>query len=238
MTTPPSLTVRWSIAAFLLLIALPVAATLVTGAIYWGHWLGPPSSAGTVALLSRVDRFTTFWDVSPPKSGPRALAEAAKRENYIWGEQPLGRLPAQMLREGLTPRTSEPIAEITTDDVRGALERSGLLVHGVPGYSEGARTLGGHMIAGRDRSGATIYVVALTSGQFDNDRYAYYEGAFDVGPDGKLSVRTLRRYWYDVAGLEGFAHLAAGVAAAFLGAMLLGISFVVALWMQRARSGI
>jgi hypothetical protein len=191
------------------------AAEVVTSKLYWGYWTTPPSSDSTVTSLASVDRYTYFPCCAPSRSGVDAMAELAKFESRVHGDIPTGNLPAALIRRQLTPSRSVAIASDVLDQVRTTMRENGLLVDSSPEYPY-ADTLWGHLAVGSDRTGGTVAIAGLWSGEISNDHHVYYEAAFSISPTGQLRLLRWHRRYYDFAGLEGIAHwLAASGAGAF-----------------------
>lgn len=232
---------RWLILSALLLVIIPCMMTLGLSASYWGHWFGPPSSEPTIAPLSRIEKFTTFSRMTPPKpdfqtaqpnisTGLPALETAAKSENYAWGDDPLGRIPAQLLRKGLVPKQSQSIDVGILRNIKRILEKDKYFVYGTGRYQNSSSSLHGHIIYGVTQSNEPIYVAALSSGEVENDHYVYYEVLLDEKPGGNLLIRKIQRYNYDIAGLEGtLVFPLIGGVIAILGLILLMILGVISL---------
>src|SRR3954466_6431568 len=84
-------------------------AALLTVRVYWGHWFGPPRADRTAATIVSVDRYSAFaWDGSAT-SGSADMTDQARWENDDVGESPIGRLPAALLRRGLSPDSDEVV---------------------------------------------------------------------------------------------------------------------------------
>lgn len=220
-------------------LAIPLVALLagaLAGRAYWGHWFSPPSSDDTVRALAHLDSFSSIWSISSA-SGAEALLSAGRDANRVAGESPYARVPAALIAAGLRPASSAPVSAHLLPDVIAALREAGELREGAAGYPN-ATDLHGHLAVGRSSAGETVVVAALGGREASNDHYPYYEAVLGEGPNGSLTLRHLRFYWYDVAGLEGIAHwLAAIVTVVVVGALWLlgGAGLVLATWSRPAR---
>lgn len=195
--------------SLLLLTVLTITGAAVGGItvsrLYWGYWLTPPDPGPTMYFLSSVDRCSAFlWDGSL-RSGRSVLLDAAGQENWISGEDPMGRVAGALVRRGLLPSTSEAVPANLFAAVHRDLEQLGWLPESRPDYPY-ARQVVGYLALGRDPSGHATLVAALHGGQASNDHYPYYELSYRVLPHDGLQRRSGRRYWSDFAGLEGIAH--------------------------------
>jgi hypothetical protein len=196
---------RHILLSLLLVLAGGAAGGMITSRLYWGYWLTPPDSGRTISELTSVERFSAFvWDGSDT-SGKDVLLDAAKAENWISGETPMGRVAAALVRRDLVPVTSEPVPPNLLAAVRRDVEERGWFPDAHPPYIYARQTVG-YLAMGRDASGQPMLIAALHGGQASNDHYPYYEMSYAVLPNGELQRRTGRMYWNDYAGLEGIAH--------------------------------
>jgi hypothetical protein len=69
---------------------------------------------------------------------------------------------------------------------------------------------------GKDRNGRDLYVAALVGGQVSNDHLPYYEIVAVPAGGERVTIKSLHFYWWDLAGLEGFAHWLGGIAGTVL----------------------
>jgi hypothetical protein len=214
-------------------LVIPVVfllSTCMTSRLYWGYWVTAPASERTASHLSELTSFTSFW-YSGPESGRAALARSASRANYISGEAPDGRLPVALIERGLLPTSEQAVDASVLRAFKTALAERGLLRQGNPGYGQ-ATDLQGHIAAGKDHNGRDIYVAALVGGEVSNDHLPYYEMvAAPVGSD-RVTITRFRFYWWDRAGLEGFAHWFGGIAGV---TVVIVVWFLVSVWLSASR---
>lgn len=185
-------------------VVVPAMAALVGVRLHWGYWVRPPHPDRTLESVVEVERYTSFASGKAFGSGASAVRDAAARENWAQGEFPLGRLAAAMLRRGLLPASDDGAAISLLDDVSAAFDRQGLLVSGEPGYPQ-ATELRGVVAEAVDGDGQSLVVAALVGGEASNDHHPYYYARLRRTPSG-LVIESFHRYWYDVAGIEGFGH--------------------------------
>ncbi len=222
------------------LLSVPLAGllgTLATSRLYWGHWLGPPSSDQTARQLSSLHQFTRFWYGKDPSCGPEALAEDARASNHISGESPYGRLAYAIVRRGFSPENSECLPASLLVEVTNALRQSGRLLESAR-FRRGddlATELYGALAAGVSPTGGRVILAALTSSEVSNDHYPYYELALVQSSAGSVQIVESRFYWYDVAGLEGGAHWLGGIVAAIGVLVVWAIAGVIRLVVKHAR---
>lgn len=198
-----------------------VAGTLIVSRMYWGYWLGPPSSDVTVRDVKSVERFSTFnWD-GTQSSGRAVLLAAASGVNYVSGDDPMGRLPAALVSRQLYPRYPQSVDPSLLPEIVTALDSLGKLVPASIEYHNTAR-LHGHLALASTRAGNRVVVVAFAGGEVSNDHYPYYEAVFAINPVNTVTLQQFHAYFFDVAGVEGFGHWLGGVL------ISIGASFVVA----------
>jgi hypothetical protein len=80
-----------------------IAAGVLSVRLIWGYWLAPPKVEDFVSDVAVVHAFSTFHFDDSVSSGERALASAAKTADRRLGEDPSGRIPAELLRLGARP---------------------------------------------------------------------------------------------------------------------------------------
>jgi hypothetical protein len=199
-----------------IVIGCSSTACLATSRLYWGYWIFPPSADWVVSSVVSIERFTTFSCCRPSQSGQQAVQSAAEIPFHGAGDPLDSNLPKALIRRGLKPDSAQSLPATLITKVRAALESRGALAEGEPGYVH-AKELWGHVAVGRNAQGTEIVVAALNGGEASNDHYPYYEAAFAASPSGELSPLRIRRYWFDVAGLEGIAHWLGALAGGLVG---------------------
>jgi hypothetical protein len=183
-------------------------ATCLTSRLYWGYWFTPPSSDRTVRHLAELTSFTSLWQ-STTQSGRPALSRAASEVNHASGDVPGGRLPAALIARGLLPSSEKAADASVLRAITAALAEGNQLRQGGPRYRHATELLG-HVAIGKDRNGKELYVAGLIGGEASNDHHPYYEVVAEPAGGGGLKIKHLQFYWWDLAGLEGFAHWIAG----------------------------
>jgi len=206
-------------------IVVPLLAGALGSRLYWGHWGRPPQPDRTLESVSAVQRLSLVWD-DQSRSVASTLEEIAHGVNWTPGEFPLERVPAELVRRGLRPASDEAASAALLGEVRTAFAARGLLEAGDPGYARATR-LRGYVAEAVGAQGQGLLVVALVGGEASNDHYPYYEARLRRTPEG-LVIESFRRYWYDVAGIEGASPLFFG-AAGLLGTAAFWIAFPVVL---------
>lgn len=211
---------------------------LVTCRLYWGHWILPPSSASTVREFVSLDRFSSYRAVGAVSSGPAALRKEAASANWIAGEDPFGRLAVAIEERGLSPTSTEAVPAELVARIQSALAEEQLLE---PTDERNAQPswLNGDIATGRSENGDAIVAAALSTGPVSGDHYLYYEALLVNSPSGDLRLVSFRRYWFDVAGMEGIGHWFVGIVVAALvlvGWALYGVMRLVVMIAMRIRS--
>ena len=96
---------------------------------------------------------------------------------------------------------------ISAEHLRGLyrlLDDTGLLEDGEPGYTE-AKQLRGVVVEALGRDGCPLLFIGVQGGEVANDHHPYYEFAFAIdSPDGHPRLLSAQRFYYDVAGIEGW----------------------------------
>jgi hypothetical protein len=211
--------------------AIPIAVVLLTACgscsatsrLYWGYWFGLPSASWMLSSIASVERFTTFdcCDAGVGSSGRQAVRMGAELELYGSGHWPRHNLPAALVKQRLQPTTANEVPAPVLASVRRSLESNGALIEGGPGYPF-AKTLWGHVAVGQRTHGGSVVIAALWGGEVSNDHRPYYEALLATLPTGELQLLEVRQYWFDVAGLEGLAHVLAGLG----GGILAGVACI------------
>ncbi len=212
---------RLMIVLLIACVATTSAATfltaLLTVRVYWGYWFEAPAADRTAAAVVSVDRFSSFaWD-NAATSGPAALTEEAKWENDGLGESPTGRLAAALVRRGLSPTTCDAVRPETLNAVRELLTAEGWIL---------GKTRA-DVAEGRGADGRPVVLAAVFGPELSNDHRPYYEVAAAIGDEGRLRPLRVAHYRYDVAGLEGLAHLLVAVPVAAVCMLGWGCVFLV-----------
>jgi hypothetical protein len=204
-------------ACILSTVAVGFVVAIVTVRLYWGHWFAPPDADRTAATAVSIERFSSFaWD-GTATSGRDALADAARWENNGLGESPTGRLPAALLRGGLRPAADDAVPPETLTAIRDLLIAEG---HSV-------EEMRADVAEGKGTDGRLVVLAAVFGPEVSNDHRPYYEVAAVVGDDGRLQPIRVIHYQYDVAGLEGSAHLMTAIPAAIVCLFVWGAIFLI-----------
>lgn len=191
-------------------LALLVAITL--SKMYWGYFLQRPPVPRAMGDIARVASVTPVFTVTSA-NGARSLAA---REDFSFTnalargrDDPYYCLDERLLleldRRDLLPEVHSVTLPADLPDLFPLIRATGLLAEPEAGYEEEAANLGGVVIDAVSRSGRRLVVLGLGSGQVENDHYPYYEMVFSgAAGSPNLSFAGGQRFFYDVAGLEGF----------------------------------
>jgi hypothetical protein len=89
------------------------------------------------------------------------------------------------------------------------LDATQLLYNGAPGYRDQARELRGIVLVAQGKNGQRYLLAAVSGGQVSNDHHPYYEFLFRLPEQDPAPILlSSRRFFYDVAGMEGMDGLA------------------------------
>jgi hypothetical protein len=177
--------------------------------IYWGYFLSRPpvfAELKTIAAAPSIIPVATFDETNAlPYFVARQiqpLAEAlqyAERNPY---DDPEGRLLVALRDKHRLPEAFST----SLNDLSSLLplaRSSGLMVPADPGYT-GDRFLGGYIADAVGPSGNRLVFLFLGGAQIANDHYPCYEMLFSSSPGSSdLKFVRGRRFFYDVAGVEG-----------------------------------
>ena len=200
---------NWSlftIVAVTVFIAFTVALAISQN--YWGYALRQPSVVTAASEVAQLHRFQAFWpEGAIGEQSPRGVEGFRTAALYGADEDPsfpLGRLPVSLAAQGLSPQSEAGIDVSHFQTAVRVLRTRGLIDRGSAGYTQRAADIRyGYMLLGRTRGGREVLLVATHGGEVSNDHYAYYEAAFEWLPTGRLSLLECKRFYYDVAGIEG-----------------------------------
>jgi len=174
---------------------------------YWGYFVSRP------AVLKEISRVTTVDAVIPVETesdeeGRRSIVAQSKysiadRLAYGRNDSYYGlteRLLLALDERNLLPQTHDTdLADLP--ELFPLIRGSGILAKPEPGYND-SDILRGVVIDARDHSGERLVFLGLLGRQLSNDHYPYYEILFSGSTD--LSYVRGQRFYYDVAGIEGF----------------------------------
>lgn len=167
-------------------------------------------------MLSEVDEITQVKAIVPFKTDSTDSAKRAivfdpnyslseriangKKDSYYCLDE---RILIELERRNLLPAV--PTTTLAGfPDLYQLIQNSGTLANSTKGYDSAAE-LRGVVVDAFDRSGNRIVCLGLTGGQLSNDHYPYYELLFRGQKNAaELSFARGQRFFYDVAGIEGF----------------------------------
>ncbi len=191
-------------------LALVFVVSIMISRRLWGYFMVRPdllSEVGEIAPVKAVVPLKTASDASgkrtivPDRDFSLADSMATGKEDSYYC------LSARILIE-LERRNLLPAAPATTLDglpeFYSLIQTSSTLAKSSEGYDSSAE-LKGILIDAADKSGGRLVFLGLTGGQLSNDHYPYYEMLFRGRKDAReLSFVHDQRFFYDVAGMEGF----------------------------------
>jgi len=217
---------RWllsSIATTVLIAAILAAAWSRS---YWGYWFTRPAADASWWSFDGVDAFSAVlcqrevggyrcevqeWPVA------KALEHCSVDEYECTAE----RLPLALATSRLLPSALPALNRSQLSSVASLLQPSNL-ERSEKRY-DGNRVLGGFAAFGRSKRGEPQLALALSGGEISNDHHPSYEFVAQLTPHGAHLVRH-RKFFYDIAGMEGFEF-----SGGFIALSLIGISLGVPL---------
>jgi hypothetical protein len=186
---------------------------------YWNYAFNPPSFARWVESVARIDAYEEFgppWrDGSRPAAhlrGSRALVASSKLYQDYGTDFEIGNLAFELKRQRRFPASENAVGVELFRAVCEELRSAGQLYDGEPGYPN-ARRLYGALALGRNRAGEEVLLAAVAGSEASNDHYPRYQALFAVRGT-KLNLVKSRRYFIDIAGIEGakWWHISAALA--------------------------
>ena len=198
-------------------VVLPVASLAIGVGFslnYWGYpWSLPDLDSRVTSVkwravgsfLSRDDG--TSWELQPPEELTHFRSEPAVDLECCQDGRILDVVRRQQPLESLAPLTD---AEVRTFEAEMLPLVS--LDPGEPGYPA-ARHLRGVLAAGNDEEGHPVVFASFTGLEASNDHHPTYEVL--LRREAPPTLLSSRRYYGDVAGIEGFTAFAVAVYAFF-----------------------
>ena len=224
--------------AVCLVVILSFTAAIGVSKFYWGYYIRRPGLDRRVRAIEQVISLTAFRserrsdgsvDLVPDErySVHEQLTacrdERPSRSYYCLS----GRVLVALADQGLLPAASEQLPAEALDRLYDRLVETGKLVQGAPGYDH-ATELAGIVLEDVGRDGQRYLFVAASGGQVSNDHYPYYEFLFRLPGQGAApKLLSTRRFYYDVAGIEGAEWPVAFVVFVLVGALLLALALAV-----------
>lgn len=176
----------------------------------WGYFIARPdllSEVGEIAQVKAVIPVKTESDASGKRtivpdrdfSVPDSIASGKEDSYYCLS----ARILIELERRNLLPASSATTLD-GMPELYSLIQTSSRLAKSSEGYDSSAQ-LRGIVVDAVDKSGGRLVFLGLTGGQLSNDHYPYYEMLFRGRKDaGELSFVRGHRFFYDVAGMEGF----------------------------------
>lgn len=204
-----------------------IAATLPLAAVaaavlsfhYWGYAFARPEPDGVREFAAVTGLSGVTCDLEPRPRCTLSAAEPVREIVSSCQEDPYyclrDRFVFALTRSGLPPDDNYPAPAGITAPIERFLAVADLLAEHEPGYDD--RTLAGLVVTGQSVSGQPLVALALSGRQVSNDHYPYYEVLLRLEKDGYRPL-SQRRFFYDVAGMEGLEWWPA-----FLGMSVLGL---------------
>ena len=198
------------LAAILVVVLATFVAAIVISRNMWGYWFSRPAILREADSIARVEAVISF-DVKTLDTGERRLVaddNRTIREAFYWAEQdPYSILDTRILyrlrdRKLLPPDVTRDVGNLA--GLYPKIAASGLLAKSDEGYRSDD-WMGGFIVDARDASGRRLVFIGACAGEVSNDHHPYYEMVFrDLGDGRGLTYVRGQRFFYDVAGIEGF----------------------------------
>lgn len=175
---------------------------------YWGYWFQRPDvlsetysleSVEQVIPIEKSDTTSTQFRVDTHYSKDAAYAAT----DYSFLDE---RHWVTLVDAGVLPETFAFDQDLGLfEEFHQQLSATGLLVSPEPGYETLAEEMQGVITVGTTDEGKQLALVSLRGGQLSNDHYPYYEMVFNLEPrTGELTFVRGQRFFFDIAGIEGF----------------------------------
>jgi hypothetical protein len=199
---PGSRSVRRAVIALICGLVVTPVGGLCLSRWYWGHWVSRPDLSSLVAEARSVQSLTHFVRSAEfgPLYDPRTIVATARTHPEYPYYFLIERVVASFLDRGLLDPVP-PSAPIDAALLK-ELWPGNWLATASPGYRA---TVDRYIIAELiDRDGRRLLLLAVLQGQVSNDHFAYSELVFEQNTDGtRGQLLDQRRFYFDVAGMEG-----------------------------------
>jgi hypothetical protein len=229
--------VRSMIYAVAASIALSVVAGAVIDKVYWDYYFSRPGIDPTVFEIDRVETVTPF---SSEKYGPLVIdrhetAGSVSEYTSDVDSLPFQRIPHALKQRGLLPN---PLQYVPPERLQKTWQfaQSHTDLYGSSHGYDWRDWSNGVMIEGSLASGSRLAVLAIRGGEVSNDHYPYYEFLLSQNADGSPGrLLSTKRFYFDVAGMEGMAWYGIALALTVLSAPLFMALALATLFLRNAR---
>ena len=183
--------------------------SIILSRLYWGYYFFRPPLLPETATIAKVKAvFPVATEEGP--SGEKyfiirkkiSLQESisfAERDPYDGIDE---RILVSLDRKGLLPPDYSEVGQ-DLSGLYSIIQTSGLMEAPDEGYNF-SDMLRGIVVDAQDGIGQRLVFVGVTGGQLSNDHYPYYECILkETANNRRLSFIRGRRFFYDVAGIEG-----------------------------------
>lgn len=197
---------------------LSFLAAIGVSKAYWGYFIRRPSVDRSIYQIEQVVSLTALRSEKQPDGSVRFVTHdgysiadrlSVCRDHRSWVSYYCleERILATLDDLGKLPPSSQQMPSHELAALYSRLEATQLLHKGAPGYDR-ARELMGIALVAEGRGRQRYLIVGVTGGQVSNDHYPYYEFLFRLPEEGPGPILlSCRRFFYDVAGLEGMDGL-------------------------------
>jgi hypothetical protein len=191
------------------IVCLTFVVSILLSRYYWGYFFSRPGVLPEVNEIAHVHRIIPIMTVRNT-AGEYEFAvrsyslarELAYAEEYPY-ENLAQRILVYLHHKHLLPNTiTQSLSPYT--QLYQQLPQTGLLAKAKPGYTTSGE-LRGVLVVASTVTEARYVFLSVTGQQVENDHYPFYEMMFDVSAQSEQPVFVRgQRFFYDVAGLEGF----------------------------------
>jgi hypothetical protein len=231
-------------AVTLLQVVMGVVIASFVGALfvsrwYWGYWMFPPAMDQRVATARRVVSATHVYPLPAVGEAPARLEFLAVDPQFGPSEKvPLdedypfrGRDLLALRKGGAMPAQPATMPVERLDPFYRSLQNSEVLLVDGSGGTE----IEGTVFELEGSAGEPLLFVSGNGSQVSNDHYPYYEMLFSAADPAKPVLLSSRRFYYDVAGMEGAQWHVILIVCAALGILLIIPLAVLVMAIRRLR---
>jgi hypothetical protein len=201
--------VRLAARSYLILCVLSFTVSTISSRVYWGYFLFRPRLPSAVRSFQKITAIVPVKTAEASATLPpfvvdteatieKSIDYCRKYRYECLDERILLFLKA---KEMLPLRYSFDLSEFPP--IKELLTLSGLLASSDEGY-ESRNFMRGTLVTGIAADGTRLLFLGMVGGQLSNDHYPYYEAVFRLDSDVVPRYLSGNRFFFDVAGAEGF----------------------------------
>lgn len=207
---------------FLGVIIITFIISITISKMYWGYFISRPSvlkETHDVQAISAIIPITTKTTNDKSKiiviKKDYSMIEKIKSCNKDQYYCLTGRLLVKFNNLGLIPKTNND--NLNFPFLFQTIKQTGILTEPEKGYNN-SDLLQGFIIDAISKTKKRLIFIALTGKEVSNDHYPYYEMVFTKKQNSpNLSYINGQRFFYDLAGIEGFEWYVIWLNLSFIG---------------------